>query len=185
MRRSTMHQEAQLRRDVRWRNVGAVTKCGASENVRKIKRNDGPVQLPVRTYFDRSRPRHHATSRRLCLAYTRAIPDTDVLAASLPIRQARCDKLAAIVGDLNDVSQRLQAASDSHSEAMKKLATGRGNALSRAQKLKSLGVTSKKELPGVTIGADKHLVDGDDDDVLSSPVEPVTPKLLDKPTSGA
>ena len=49
------------------------------------------------------------------------------------------DKLAGFVGDLNDVSTKIQSAADAHDEAMKKLATGKGNALARAQKLKALG----------------------------------------------
>ncbi len=65
---------------------------------------------------------------------------------------------------LNDVSQKIQAAADAHNDAMKKLSTGKGNALSRAQKLKSLGVTSKKDLPVILLSGEKHVVDADDDD---------------------
>jgi DNA recombination protein RmuC len=85
---------------------------------------------------------------------------------------------------LNDVSQKLQFAADAHSEAMKKLATGRGNALSRAQKLKALGVTSKKDMPAVLLGGEKHTVDADDDDGQPAQLEGHTPKLLVKPIEG-
>jgi DNA recombination protein RmuC len=68
------------------------------------------------------------------------------------------DKLSAIVGDLNDVHEKIQAAARAHADAMKKLATGKGNALSRAQQLKSLGVSSKKDFPAVLVGAERLVV---------------------------
>ena len=61
------------------------------------------------------------------------------------------DKLAAVVGDLNDVATKIASAADSHNEAMKKLASGKGNALGRAQRIRALGVSSKKEIPQVTL----------------------------------
>jgi DNA recombination protein RmuC len=60
------------------------------------------------------------------------------------------------------VSRKLQAAAISHNEAMKKLSSGQGNALSRAQKLKSLGVASKKTLPAVLIEGESHTIPDDD-----------------------
>lgn len=87
------------------------------------------------------------------------------------------DKLVGFVDDLNNVSQKLQAAADAHGEAMKKLSTGKGSALKRAQKLKELGVASKKELPVVLLGGERHVVDADDDELTA----PEPPKLLDKP----
>lgn len=72
------------------------------------------------------------------------------------------DKLAGFVGDLNEVSQKIQSAADAHGEAMKKLATGKGNALARAQKLKALGVAAKKDIPVVSFGGEKHAADADD-----------------------
>jgi DNA recombination protein RmuC len=91
------------------------------------------------------------------------------------------DKLAGFVDDLNSVSQKIQAASESHAEAVKKLATGKGNALSRAQKLKSLGVSSRKEFPAVMLGADKHIVEADDDDQPAALSQSDVPRLLEKP----
>jgi DNA recombination protein RmuC len=69
------------------------------------------------------------------------------------------DKLAGVIGDLNEASCKIQAAADAHNEAMKKLSTGKGNALLRAQRLKALGVNSRKELPAVLIDGDYHAVD--------------------------
>ena len=89
------------------------------------------------------------------------------------------DKLAAIVVDLDH--EKIQSAARAHSEAMKKLATGRGNALSKAQQLKSLGVSSKKEFPSVLIGAGKHAVTDGDDDVELPQVSAIAPKLLERP----
>ena len=74
------------------------------------------------------------------------------------------DKLASVVADLNDVSQKISAAADAHSEAMKKLAIGRGNALGRAQKLKSLGVTSKKEIPAIIFNGERIPVEAHGED---------------------
>jgi DNA recombination protein RmuC len=91
------------------------------------------------------------------------------------------DKLAAIVGDLNDVHEKIQAAARAHNEAMKKLATGKGNALSRAQQLKGLGVSSKKEIPPVLVGADRLVVVESDDSVDLPQALVSPPRMLEKP----
>ena len=74
------------------------------------------------------------------------------------------DRLVGVVGDLNDAGQKIQAAGEAHNEAMKRLATGRGNALSRAEKLKSLGVPSKQKLPAILLDGSEHVVTADDDE---------------------
>jgi len=56
------------------------------------------------------------------------------------------DKLALFVEELDRVEGHLDKAKDGYSEARKKLATGKGNLISRAEKIKSLGVAPKKEL---------------------------------------
>ena len=89
------------------------------------------------------------------------------------------DKLAGLVGDLNEVSQKLQSATDAHAEAMKKLATGKGNALGRAQKLKTLGVASKKELPVVIAGSEKYIAEPDEDEEPPALGETVASRLLE------
>ncbi|HEY3778438.1 MAG TPA: DNA recombination protein RmuC [Rhizomicrobium sp.] len=90
------------------------------------------------------------------------------------------DKLSGVVEELNDVSDKIQKAANAHSEAMKKLATGQGNALGRAQKLKSLGVSSKKEMPFVILGGEKLRIEAGDDDVMLR--RAAEPKLLEKPS---
>jgi DNA recombination protein RmuC len=72
------------------------------------------------------------------------------------------DKLAAFVEDLNEVSDKIRKAMSTHDNAMKKLSLGKGNALGRAQKLKSMGVSSKKDIPLILIEGEKQAVEGDD-----------------------
>jgi DNA recombination protein RmuC len=91
------------------------------------------------------------------------------------------DKLVGFVDDLNNVSQKIQAAAEAQAEAIKKLAMGKGNALSRAQRLKSLGVSSKKDFPIVVLGGEKHVVEADDDEEREAVPEAVSPKLLERP----
>ncbi|MBI3676294.1 MAG: DNA recombination protein RmuC [Proteobacteria bacterium] len=93
------------------------------------------------------------------------------------------DKIVGVVGDMNDVSQKLQSAADAHGEAMKKLATGKGSALSRTQRLKALGVSSKKELPQVLINGEKHTVESGGDDVVPVAITPI-PALLERSDPG-
>jgi DNA recombination protein RmuC len=89
------------------------------------------------------------------------------------------DKLSGFVDDLNDVSRKLQAASASHNEAMKKLSSGQGNALSRAQRLKSLGVASKKNFPAVLIEGESLTVLEDDADIALHIAEAESPPTPD------
>ena len=56
------------------------------------------------------------------------------------------DKLFNFVAELEKVGKYMQQGQDSYHEAMKKLASGRGNLLDRAEKLKALGVASKKDI---------------------------------------
>ena len=74
------------------------------------------------------------------------------------------DKLCGFVGDLNEVSRKMHAAATAHNEAMKKLSSGKGNVLSRAQKLKSLGVASRKNMPLVIIDGEGQQIEDDDEE---------------------
>ena len=56
------------------------------------------------------------------------------------------DKLALFVEELDRVEGHLDKAKEGYSEARKKLSTGKGNLIGRAEKIKSLGVAPKKEL---------------------------------------
>ena len=71
--------------------------------------------------------------------------------------------------DLNTVSDRIQSAANAHNEAMKKLGSGRGNALGRAEKLKALGVKPKKDFPLIVIDGEKQAIESDDGE--SGPLE--------------
>ena len=59
---------------------------------------------------------------------------------------AMYDKLVLFVEELDRVEGHLDKAKDGYSEARKKLSTGRGNLIGRAEKIKSLGVAPEKEL---------------------------------------
>ncbi|TCK75088.1 DNA recombination protein RmuC [Acidipila rosea] len=57
------------------------------------------------------------------------------------------DKLAAFAKDLIEVGRDLDSAKQSYDDAIKKLSTGRGNAIRQAEMLRSLGVKPTKPLP--------------------------------------
>ncbi len=59
---------------------------------------------------------------------------------------AMYDKLALFVEELDRVEGHLDKAKDGYSEARKRLSTGKGNLISRAEKIKTLGVAPKKKL---------------------------------------
>ncbi len=56
------------------------------------------------------------------------------------------DKFSLFVDDLTQVGKRLESAQSYHSTAMKKLASGRGNLIQSAKKLKEMGVSTRKSL---------------------------------------
>ena len=57
------------------------------------------------------------------------------------------DKFAALVDDLNKIGQRIGQTQEAYNESMKKLHTGKGNLLTRAEKLKQMGAKANKSLP--------------------------------------
>jgi DNA recombination protein RmuC len=57
------------------------------------------------------------------------------------------DKFCDFLKDLEAVGSRLEQAQVAYGEALKKLQTGRGNLVSQAQKLTSLGVKGSKKMP--------------------------------------
>ncbi len=69
-----------------------------------------------------------------------------------------CDKVSASLVDLNGVAEKISAALHAHSEAVKRLSTGKGNALSIGERIRSLGVKTKRPMPtmlvdGISVGA--------------------------------
>ena len=57
------------------------------------------------------------------------------------------DKFYGLIVDLEQVGSKLSGAQQSFNTAMNKLYTGKGNLISRVEKLKKLGVKAKKQLP--------------------------------------
>jgi len=62
------------------------------------------------------------------------------------------DKIVALVEDLQKIGQRIGQTSDSYHDAMRKLHTGKGNLIGRAEKLKNLGAKANKSLPNNDAG---------------------------------
>ncbi len=58
------------------------------------------------------------------------------------------DKFHGLITDLEQIGHKLAGAQQSYSAAMNKLHTGKGNLISRVEKLKILGAKAKKQLPG-------------------------------------
>jgi DNA recombination protein RmuC len=64
------------------------------------------------------------------------------------------DKLVGFIEDMQTLGGRIEQTSKSYEAAFNKLSSGRGNVLSRAQKLHRLGVQSSKNLPESLVQAD-------------------------------
>jgi len=62
-----------------------------------------------------------------------------------------CDKVITSLGALNVVGEKITDALDAHSEAVKRLATGKGNALTIGRRIRSLGVKTKKPIPSMFV----------------------------------
>jgi DNA recombination protein RmuC len=60
-----------------------------------------------------------------------------------------CDKVSMSLGDLNGVAEKITAALGAHNEAVKRLSSGRGNALSIGARIRSLGVKPKRPMPAM------------------------------------
>jgi DNA recombination protein RmuC len=58
-----------------------------------------------------------------------------------------CDKVSMSLADLNGVAEKMNGAVAAHNEAVKRLSTGRGNALSVGERIRSLGVKTKRAMP--------------------------------------
>jgi DNA recombination protein RmuC len=60
-----------------------------------------------------------------------------------------CDKVSHSVTDLHDVSDRITSALNAHHDAVKRLSTGKGNALSIGQRIRDLGVKTRRAAPAI------------------------------------
>jgi DNA recombination protein RmuC len=64
------------------------------------------------------------------------------------------DKFVGFVATIEDVGKHLSRSQDAYLQAVSQLKDGRGNLISRVQKLKKLGVKSTKHLPTSMLTAD-------------------------------
>jgi DNA recombination protein RmuC len=60
--------------------------------------------------------------------------------------EAMYDKLVGFVDDMKSIGTHIQRTQDTYDNAMKKLSSGRGNVIKRAQNMRDLGLKPKKEL---------------------------------------
>jgi DNA recombination protein RmuC len=62
-----------------------------------------------------------------------------------------CDKVTMSLLDLNGVAEKITGALNAHNEAVKRLSTGKGNALSVGERIRSLGVKTKRPMPSMLV----------------------------------
>lgn len=62
------------------------------------------------------------------------------------------DKFVGFLNNMEDIGMHLERLQKSYQESVGKLSSGSGNLVSQAEKLKALGVPSKKEIPGKFLG---------------------------------
>lgn len=62
-----------------------------------------------------------------------------------------CDKVSASLSELNGVAEKMTGALNAHNEAVKRLSTGKGNALSIGERIRSLGVKTKGPMPAMLV----------------------------------
>lgn len=62
-----------------------------------------------------------------------------------------CDKVSASLGDLNSVAEKVKGALDAHYSAVKRLSTGRQNVLTIGERIRGLGVSTRREPPTMLI----------------------------------
>jgi DNA recombination protein RmuC len=60
-----------------------------------------------------------------------------------------CDKVSMSLSDLNGVTEKITAAMSAHNDAVRRLSTGRGNALSIGARIQRLGVKPKRPMPSM------------------------------------
>lgn len=61
------------------------------------------------------------------------------------------DKFAGFVADMNKIGVQIQRTQKDYDAAMNKLQSGKGNLISRAEKIRELGASSSKKIPGTSI----------------------------------
>ncbi len=64
------------------------------------------------------------------------------------------DKFVGFVNDMQNIDEKLKAAQNSYDNAFNKLSSGKGNLISKAEKIKLLGAKTKKEIPENLLDSD-------------------------------
>jgi DNA recombination protein RmuC len=62
-----------------------------------------------------------------------------------------CDKVSLSLGDLNTVAEKMNGALAAHNEAVKRLSTGKGNALLVGERIRSMGVKTRRPMPAMLV----------------------------------
>jgi DNA recombination protein RmuC len=62
-----------------------------------------------------------------------------------------CDKVSMSLIDLNGVADKITSALTAHYEAVKRLSAGRGNALTIGERIRTLGVKTKRPMPSMLV----------------------------------
>ena len=62
-----------------------------------------------------------------------------------------CDKVSMSLSDLNGVAEKINGALAAHNDAVKRLSTGKGNALSLGERIRGLGVKTKRPMPAMLV----------------------------------
>jgi DNA recombination protein RmuC len=65
------------------------------------------------------------------------------------------DKVVSFVEDMQTLGKRIAAAGDAYDEAFKKLSTGTGNIIKRAEDIRALGVKAAKKMPVQLVAEDE------------------------------
>jgi DNA recombination protein RmuC len=55
------------------------------------------------------------------------------------------------LGDLNGVAEKMNGALAAHNDAVKRLSTGRGNVLSMGERIRGLGVKTRRPVPAMLV----------------------------------
>jgi DNA recombination protein RmuC len=83
-----------------------------------------------------------------------------------------CDKITLSVTDFHDVTEKIGGALEARNEAVKRLTSGKGNALWIGQRIRELGVKTKRPLPNMVAGVSvvtKDIGDIDTAPTLATP----------------
>ncbi|HEV2177537.1 MAG TPA: DNA recombination protein RmuC [Terriglobia bacterium] len=80
-----------------------------------------------------------------------------------------CDKVSMSLSDLNGVAEKITGALTAHNEAVKRLSTGKGNALSVGERIRSLGVKTKRPMPPMLVDGVSITAPTEDSDESVSP----------------